>query len=144
MTQTTETATRPQHTRRTMNEHKSEQKMKKSEQDEDERDGNVGLAYHKTLLSTHSHYRRWRTLRLLEMRGDKTKTKTSRVLLLVGCAPTNFHSLAAWARARIWVGAKTIVRNSSRVAVDNTAAAFSRSAGRRVTVGLNARDVAMP
>ena len=35
-----------------MNEHKSEQKMKKSEQDEDERDGNVGLAYHKTLLST--------------------------------------------------------------------------------------------
>lgn len=37
-----------------MNEHKSEQKMKKSEQDEDERDGNVGLASHKTLtlLST--------------------------------------------------------------------------------------------
>jgi len=49
----TETTTRQQHTRRTMNEHKSEQKMKmKSEQDEDERDGNVGLAYHKTLLST--------------------------------------------------------------------------------------------
>ena len=39
-----------------MNEHKSEQKMKmKSEQDEDERDGNVGLASHKTHKTHKTH-----------------------------------------------------------------------------------------